>query len=109
MVADSSKVVDTLGKFVLPVEVVPVASSQVHCALSALGFLSTVRENPDGSVFLTDEKNVILDCLGVALTDPHQVAARIDAIVGVVEHGLFLDMADLALIATDDGVVERSI
>ena len=107
VVADSSKVVDELGKFPLPVEVVPMASSLVHCALAALGFLSTIRENADGSTFFTDENNVILDCRGVPLKDPYRIAANIDAIVGVVEHGIFLDMADIALIATEDGVIER--
>ncbi len=74
--------------------------------LKALGFDPKLRHHPDGSLYITDEGNVILDCAGASITDPAKTAADIRAIVGVVEHGLFLNMASLALIAGEDGVRE---
>ena len=61
---------------------------------------------PDGSLYLTDEGNFILDCACGMITEPEETAAEIRGIVGVVEHGLFLGMASLALVAGDGGVEE---
>jgi ribose 5-phosphate isomerase A len=63
--------------------------------------------NHDGTRYITDEGNLILDCSGVLIEKPQEMAAKIDSMVGVVEHGLFLEMAQLALIADDQGVIER--
>ncbi|MDQ2924879.1 MAG: ribose-5-phosphate isomerase A, partial [Acidobacteriota bacterium] len=60
-----------------------------------------------GSVYLTDEQNYILDCACGKIPDPTATAAAIRSIVGVVEHGLFLNMASMALVANEDGVAER--
>ena len=106
VVADSTKLVHTLGRFPLPVEVIQMALPIVAPKLEALGFNPKLRHHPDGSVYITDEGNFILDCAGVSITDPAKTAADIRAIVGVVEHGLFLNMASLALIAGQDGVRE---
>ena len=106
VVADSTKLVETLGAFPLPVEVIQMALPIVAPRLEALGFNAKLRHHPDGSLYITDEGNVILDCSGVSISDPAKVAADIRAIVGVVEHGLFLNMASLALIAGEDGVRE---
>jgi ribose 5-phosphate isomerase A len=65
--------------------------------------------NRDGTRYVTDEGNLILDCSGLLIENPEQIAAKIDSIIGVVEHGLFLNMADLALIAGEQQVIERSI
>jgi ribose 5-phosphate isomerase A len=59
--------------------------------------------------YVTDEGNFILDCSDLVIADPYCLAAELDSIVGVVEHGLFLDMADLALVADDEQVIERTI
>ena len=72
--------------------------------LEALGLNPKLRHHPDGSVYLTDENNFILDCSCGVIANPAETAADIRAIVGVVEHGLFLNMASLALIAGDQGV-----
>lgn len=108
VVADASKIVDKLGKFPLPVEVIPMAAPLVHGALEELGFDAKVRLHPDGSTYITDEGNWIFDCSGQLIDDPTNLAAELDRIVGVVEHGIFLNMASLALIAADGGVIERS-
>ena len=107
VVADASKIVDRLGRFPLPVEVIPMAAPLVHRALEGFGFDAKVRHHADGSLYITDEGNWIFDCSGQLIDDPAEMAGKLDRIVGVVEHGLFLQMASLALIATDDGVIER--
>ena len=104
VVADSSKVVRHLGKFPLPVEVIPMASPLVMKKLSDQGIHPKVRRLANGSEYITDEGNVILDCACGTIEDPHRLAATIRQIVGVVEHGLFLNMADTALIASDSEI-----
>jgi ribose 5-phosphate isomerase A len=106
VVADSRKVVSHLGKFPLPVEVIPMAMPLVEKKLADLGILSTVRKTAAGPEFITDEGNVILDCECGEIQDPEQLAASIRKIVGVVEHGLFLGMANLALVAYGSEVRE---
>jgi ribose 5-phosphate isomerase A len=106
VVADATKLVHTLGRFPLPVEVIQMALPIVAPKLEALGFSPKLRHHPDGSLYITDEGNVLLDCAGGSISDPAKTAADIRAIVGVVEHGLFLNMASFALIAGEDGVRE---
>ena len=107
VVVDSTKVVTTLGKFPLPVEVVKMALPVVERKLRDFGFNPGLRHRPDGSIYLTDEQNYILDCGCGTIPDPAATAAAIRAIVGVVEHGLFLGMASVALVAGDAGVSEQ--
>jgi ribose 5-phosphate isomerase A len=107
IVADESKQVEKLGRFPLPVEVIRMAAPLVGDSLRAMGFTPTIRVNRDGSHYITDEGNLILDCSGLLIEDPHAIAAKLDSTVGVVEHGLFLDMANLALIAGEQKVIER--
>ena len=109
VVVDSSKVVSQLGQFPLPVEVVKMALPLVEPKLSALGLCPKLRPARSGNgAYLTDEGNYILDCACGEIADPERTAAAIREIVGVVEHGLFLNMASLALVAGDDGVTERT-
>lgn len=107
IVADESKQVEKLGRFPLPVEVIRMAAPLVGDSLRAMGFTPTIRVNRDGSHYITDEGNLILDCSGLLIEDPHAIAAKLDSTVGVVEHGLFLNMANLALIAGEQKVIER--
>lgn len=107
VVVDESKVVDRLGRFPLPVEVIPMAEPLVSAELKALGFTPKVRVNGDGSRYITDEGNLILDCSGLMIENPVEMADKLDSMVGVVEHGLFLGMAEMVLIAGEGGVVER--
>jgi ribose 5-phosphate isomerase A len=106
VVADSTKLVPELGKFPLPVEVIQLALPLVQHRLSALELNPSLRKHQDGSNYITDEGNFILDCACGSIPDPEATAAEVRSIVGVVEHGLFLNMATLALIAADTGVSE---
>ena len=73
-----------------------------------MGLNPRQRQRKDGNgPYLTDEGNYILDCGCVVIEDPEVLAAEIRGIVGVVEHGLFLGMATLALVAGEDGVTEH--
>lgn len=106
VVVDSTKVVGTLGRFPLPVEVVKMALPLVQRRLGELGLNPVLRTHKDGSLYLTDEDNYILDCACGEIREPEKTAAAIRGIVGVVEHGLFLNMASVALVAGDAGVTE---
>lgn len=108
VIADDSKQVDKLGRFPLPVEVIPMAAPLVSDALRQLGFTPSVRVAGGGKPYITDEGNLILDCSGLLMENPEAIAAKLDSIVGVVEHGLFLHMADLAVIAGEKEVIERT-
>ena len=106
IVADSTKVVAKLGHFPLPIEVIPMAAALVAPKLSKLGIHPKVRLQADGSEFITDEGNLILDCACGVIEDPERLAASVRGIVGVVEHGLFLRMASMALVADGASVKE---
>jgi len=99
-VADQSKLVDVLGKFPLPVEVIPMARSHVARELRRLGGHPEWREKT-----VTDNGNVILDVRGLSITDPVGLERAINQIAGVVTNGLFAQRgADLLLIGTERGV-----
>lgn len=106
-VVDQSKLVNKLGKFPLPVEIIKMAKPLVERRLTELGLNPVLRLKKDGSgPLLTDEQNYILDCHCGVIEDPEETAAEIRSIVGVVEHGLFLGMASKVLVAGQDGVRE---
>ena len=99
-ICDASKLVPVLGKFPLPVEVIPMARSQVARELVKLGGQPKLREG-----FVTDNGNVILDVAGLDIVDPVAVENKINQIVGVVTNGLFAARpANVLLLATADGV-----
>jgi ribose 5-phosphate isomerase A len=106
VVADSRKCVRQLGAFPLPVEVIPMASPLVMKKLSDLDLHPSVRKMQDGSEYITDEGNLILDCKCGVIAHPEELAASIRAIIGVVEHGLFLNMANRVIIASDTKIFE---
>jgi len=107
VVADDSKLVKRLGQFPLPVEVIQLALPLVKRRLEELGLNPVLRLSPkSGAPWITDEGNVILDCHCGSIESPSLTAAAIRDIVGVVEHGLFVGMASMALIAGKDGVQE---
>ena len=108
VVVDESKVVAELGKFPLPVEVIKMALPLVMKRLGELGLKPEQRKAKSGDgPYLTDEGNFIVDCHAGAIHEPEVTAAEIRSIVGVVEHGLFLGMASLVLVAGADGVKEK--
>jgi ribose 5-phosphate isomerase A len=105
LIGDSRKPVARLGRFPLPVEVVPFGWPSIARRLAALGPAPRLRLDPATEApFVTDEGNYILDCPFGAIADPDALAARLDAIPGVASHGLFLRMATLALIARGDTI-----
>lgn len=102
-IVDESKIVDRLGTFPLPVEVIPMARSAVARQLVKLGGRPVYREN-----FTTDNGNIILDVHDLALDDPESVEYAINNLTGVVTNGLFAARpADVLLVSTKDGVEER--
>ncbi len=105
VIADSSKVVGQLGhKFPVPVEIIPFARTPVQLQLQALGAQVQLRQR-DGQVFRTDSGNTILDCFFPSgISDPQTLHTSIKSIIGVVESGLFLDMAERAIIGNTNGV-----
>ena len=98
--ADQSKLVDVLGKFPLPIEVIPMARSYVARKLVQLGGQPRLREG-----FTTDNGNVILDVVGLSIMNPVEMETQLNQIVGVVTNGLFaVRPADVLLLGTADGV-----
>ena len=99
-IADASKQVEVMGRFPLPVEVIPMAREHVARQLVRLGGQPKLREG-----FTTDNGNVILDVHGLSIVEPTELEAAINQIVGVVTNGLFaLRGADVLLIGAADGV-----
>ena len=99
-IADESKLVPVLGKFPLPVEVIPMARAYVARQMVKLGGQPQLREN-----FTTDNGNVVLDVRGLSILNPVELEARINDIAGVVTNGLFARRgADVLLLGTRTGV-----
>ena len=108
VVAEASKRVSRLGEgFRLPVEVVRFGWADTRRRLSSLLPEAALRTAHSPEPFVTDEGHYILDCAVPSNADAATLAAALAPIPGVVEHGLFLDMADLALLGREDGTVER--
>jgi len=106
VVADSGKVVTVLGKFPLPVEVIPFARTVVERKIVALGASPKLRMKADGSPFVTDNGNEILDCSFGKIADPPALARELSGTPGVVEHGLFIGLAKLAIVGRGNSVEE---
>src|SRR5690349_15666243 len=104
-IVDASKRVDVLGQFPLPIEVVPMARTAIGRRVTALGGVPVVRVTQDGTPFITDNGNEILDVKGLRISDPRTLETHINAWPGVVTVGLFAGRgADLCLLGTDTGV-----
>jgi ribose 5-phosphate isomerase A len=106
IIADSSKQVAVLGKFPLPVEVIPFAQPLVAKRIAALGATVTVRQDKNGKPFVSDEGHHILDCSFGRIADPPALARKLSDMPGVVEHGLFINLASVVLVAKDEDVTE---
>ena len=106
IIVDSSKMVPRLGtRSPLPVEVVPFAWSLVRHHLVDEGLRAELRRNPDtGGPYETDNGNLILDChFPDGIDDPVRTESWINALPGVVENGLFIDLADLVIVGQENG------
>jgi ribose 5-phosphate isomerase A len=108
VIADSTKLVPRLGAFPLPIEVVPfgLAATRRHIerAFAELGLAGPIRLRGGSSPFVTDGGHSILDCSLGAIAEPERLSQILSSIPGVVEHGLFIGLARVAIIAGDEGV-----
>jgi len=109
VIADASKLVTTLGAFPLPVEVIPfgctVTAGKIAEVSSALGCTGKIARRADeyGEPFFTDSENFIFDCTFGEIPDPDGLAVALNRIAGVVDNGLFIDIAALAIVGTPAG------
>ncbi|PWF99363.1 ribose-5-phosphate isomerase RpiA [Levilactobacillus bambusae] len=101
-IVDESKMVHKLGQFPLPLEVIPFGSTHVLKKLTDMGLHPTFRMTETGHV-MTDSENYVIDLHLNEIDHPHELAAQLDGIVGVVEHGLFLDMVNTVIVGRSDG------
>ena len=109
IVADESKLVDRIGENgrPIPVEVAPFGWQSTARRLSALGAQWTQRMTPEGQPFMTDGGHMILDCRFQSLDSARALQKRLDSMVGVMEHGLFLGMASEVIVGRADGDLLR--
>lgn len=105
IVVDESKLVRRLGAFPLPVEVIPFAWHPVSRQIEALGCSPKRRQAEDGRPFVTDNGNYILDCRFKVIEEPADLNRILHLIPGVVETGLFVDMADRVLVGSAGGSI----
>jgi ribose 5-phosphate isomerase A len=105
VIGDSAKQVARLGRFPLPVEVVAFAQPLIKPRIEAMGAQVELRRHPDKDVYVTDEGHHILDCTFGEIADPPALAANLQEMPGVVEHGLFIGMAEMALIGKNGEVI----
>ncbi len=116
VIADQAKWVPVLGRFPLPIEVVAfgLAATRRHietaCAAAGCPGPAVLRRGKNGHAFVTDSGHWILDAALDRISDPPSLADRLAAIPGVVEHGLFVDLAQAAVVANSEGVrvIERA-
>ncbi|HLK11473.1 MAG TPA: ribose-5-phosphate isomerase RpiA [Candidatus Binatia bacterium] len=104
---DSTKTVERLGRFPLPVETVPFAWPHVARLIARLGARVVRRLAANGAPVVTDNGNVVLDCAFGAIPDPAHLERELKAIAGVAEVGLFVDLCDVLLVGVGDGVTVR--
>ncbi|HET9825325.1 MAG TPA: ribose-5-phosphate isomerase RpiA [Chitinophagaceae bacterium] len=107
IIADNSKLVRHLGKFPLPVEVIPFGYEHVQRRIVEMGICKKISlRKKDSDIFITDHHNYIMDCECENISDPIAFNISLHLIPGVVETGLFINMANQAVIGFDDGRVE---
>ena len=102
-IVDESKVVDTIGKFPLPVEVIPFGAGQVVKRFEARGYKPVLRLDAEGKPVRTDENNYVVDLHLERIEHPEALADDLINTVGVVEHGLFLHMVDQVIVGDPNG------
>ena len=102
-IVDESKVVDTIGRFPLPVEVIPFGAGHVVRKFESRGYKPTLRLDGNGKPVRTDENNFVVDLHLGRIDHPKDLAEDLITTVGVVEHGLFLDMVDKVIVGNPEG------
>lgn len=103
-IVDESKMVNHLGKFLLPVEVIPFGSKHLFRELQKMSLNPRFRTNVASALVKTDSDNYIIDLNIGNITDPIKLAEDLKGLTGVVEHGLFINIVDEVIVGTNDGV-----
>lgn len=103
-IVDGSKMVDQLGRFPLPVEVIPYGSQQLMRLFKEKNYQPVLRQTETGEIVVTDSGHYIIDLHLERIEDPEKLATYLDQLVGVVEHGLFLNMVSKVIVASENGV-----
>ncbi len=106
VIGDHTKQVPVLGHAPVPVEVISQAQAVLAKKLTAMGALVQLRQYTFGNPFITEEGHQILDCLFSEIKDPKALGENLDSMPGVVEHGLFVGMANVVLVAKGSEVTE---
>jgi len=105
IIVDETKLVERLGVHcAVPVEVVPFGWQATAKKLARLGANPSLRKHPGGEPFITDGGHYILDCAFGAISSPEDLDKQLDSVVGLVEHGLFVDMASQVIVGGKNGV-----
>lgn len=108
IVASFEKLVDQLGtRIALPVEIMPFGWETTRARVESLGFAAPLRVASDGVPIVTDGMHFILDCATGPIADPKALGDTLKCITGVVDHGLFIDLAAAALICDPDGIISE--
>lgn len=102
-IVDESKMVHHLGKFPLPVEVIPYGAKQLEKIFQNNNWHPVLRKNAAGEIITTDSNNYILDLHLEKITDPDSLADQLDHLTGVVEHGLFLNQVNTVIVGHEAG------
>ncbi|EHB5185961.1 ribose-5-phosphate isomerase RpiA [Listeria monocytogenes] len=105
-VVSEEKLVRTLGKFPLPLEVIPFGWKQIERTLTKEQIQSNLRKQSNGEVYVTNNGNYILDIVNQSFTDAEMWQEKLAQIPGVVEHGLFLDYVDVIICGKANGETE---
>lgn len=108
-IVDQSKMVEKLGAFPLPVEVIPYGSQQLFKVFQEEGYNPVLRLNQDGTPLLTDSQNQIIDLHLAEIDEPKELAHQLSNLAGVVEHGLFLDIVSTVIVGYEDGPVTLTV
>jgi ribose 5-phosphate isomerase A len=103
IIVDESKIVPQLGKFPLPVEIVPFGWEMTMQRLKKLGCVPVMRMTADRQPFLTDNQHYILDCSFGPIADPASLHGQVSGITGVMEDGFFIGMADVVVVGSAGG------
>lgn len=110
IIGSAEKIVDRLGtRLPLPVEIVPFGSRHTTREIAALGLVPTLRLKEDGTPFVSDGGHLIVDCDTDGIDDPAQLAHDLKQVTGVVDHGLFVGLCDLAMTVDENGTITEHV
>lgn len=108
-IVDESKMVDELGAFPLPIEVMPYGSLQLFKIFEEKGYQPEFRLDEAGEKYVTDGGHLLIDLNMKEIKEPHALATWLDGLTGVVEHGLFLDRVNTVIVGYENGPVVKEV